>query len=624
MRQGLESGVQSSICTEEARQESEADELTLILEQVDASIALFNFKHRLVRFNQSFANQWKLPLAWLQTRPRWDEILAYLTIQEQLTELQAKDIRCYLEHAKHQTCSFEVLQADNCRLEMQVTATAERTILLVIKPKRELYESQLSSISSAIPAIDITVTHRVLQQTTHQQADLLQQNGQQFYVISETTALGIGVAGLDQRISDYNQLMEEAVCLNQFHCRQIVETAREGILVIDVNNQITFVNQMMADMFGCSVSEMLGKSIFEFMDEVGQKLALRNVERRRQGIQEQLDFKFQRRDGSDLWAIVSTKPLFDQSGRYIGVLGMLTDITERKHWEEFLQQANAQLGIQVTTPNTKLHETLNHLQQEIKRRKQVEDELRVALDKEKALNQLKSRFVSMVSHEFGNPLTAILAASQLLEQTNPSESKKAEYFRLIQASVEQMKQLIEDVLLIGKAEAERVQIKPTMIDLNLFCCRLLGELRLGLGRNYHLQLVDLCADPNVCLDPKLLRHILCNLLTNAIKYSPHGGSIQLEVMRQNSEVVFQVQDEGIGIPEKDLPQLFGNFSRAGNVGKIQGTGLGLSIVKHCVDVLGGQISVASKEDEGTTFRVVLPLVMPSTNARQVQQSQCWA
>ncbi|MGA7934116.1 MAG: PAS domain S-box protein [Kovacikia sp.] len=686
------------------------DGLTLILEQVDDSIALFSSSRRLVRFNQRLVELWNLPIAWLQSHPHWNEILDRLIDQGQLIDLQVQDIQWYLEHAQHKPRSFRILQADGCYLEMRITATAETNVLLVIKHRKPQEQQQPERGSPASSTADEEVPPWMLQRTIQRQADLLHRSEQQLRTIFENTALGIGIISLDQRIIETNpalqqllgysheelyavpfvafthpedgvidrelyrelitgqrrsyqlrkrllskdgqvvwvrltvglvydpqgrpefafylvengtptelvnvkqQLMAAASRWGEFPYRQMVETAMEGIWVIDASSQTTFVNQMMADMLGYSIDEMIGTSMFEFMDEAGQEIAFRMVERRRQGIQERHDFKFQRRDGSDLWTIISTNPLFDEAGQYRGALGMLTDITERKQWEDFLKQANEQLGLQVATQSNKVQEALLRLQQEMKKRRQAEDELRLALDREKTVSQLKSYFVSMVSHEFGNPLTAILTASQLLEYTNPCEDRKAEYLRIIQESVDQMSQLMEDVLLIGKSEAEKVPVEPTMLDLNLFCCRLLGELRLSAGKNYHLQMVNLCADSNVYLDAKLLRQILCNLLSNAIKYSPHCGTIQLEVMRQDNKIIFQVQDEGIGIPEKDLPHLFESFNRAGNVGKIPGTGLGLAIVKHCVDALGGQILVSSEEDKGTTFRVLLPIALPPHGA----------
>ncbi len=709
MEQDLERSVQCSISTEAAMYSdaSVADELMLILDQVDYPIAIFNSGHRLIQFNKSLLNLWKLPLTWLQSGPHWDEILHHLTNQGQLIDLQAKDIQSYLEHAKNTPCSLKVLQTNGYCLEMQITATAAHNVLLVIKPKIE--QQSLSpnfspdSFSTAVPsAADATVATQILEQRMCQQAEQLQRSENQFRAIFDNATLGIGIVGLDQRITDCNpalqqllgytheelcgitlatvthpadgvideklyrdliagqhhfyqvekrlitkdnrsiwvrltvglvrdrhgkpefafnlvenmtqtklmdierRLMDDALRWSESRYRQIVETAMEGIWVIDANSRTTFVNQMMADMLGYSINEMIGKSMFDFMDEIGQTLARNNVERRQQGIKEKHDFKFQRRDGSELWTIVSTNPLFDAAGQYIGALGMLTDITERKLWENFLQQANEQLGVQVATQSTKLQEALYSLHEEMKKRQQVEDELRIALTQEKELNQLKSRFVSMVSHEFGNPLTAIFTASQLLERNTLNANDKAEYLRMIQESVEQMNQLIEDVLLIGKAEAEKLQVKPIELDLNLFCGRLVGELQLGIGKNHHLHLVKLCRDPQIWLDAKLLRQILCNLLTNAIKYSPHGSIIQLEIRRQENQIIFLVTDEGIGIPSQDLPHLFESFNRAGNVGSITGTGLGLAIVKHCVEALEGQISITSQEGKGTACYVVLP------------------
>ncbi|MEW6495730.1 MAG: ATP-binding protein [Cyanobacteriota bacterium] len=254
-------------------------------------------------------------------------------------------------------------------------------------------------------------------------------------------------------------------------------------------------------------------------------------------------------------------------------------------------------------------------------RKQAEDELLLALKKEKELNELKSRFISMASHEFRTPLTAILGSTELLKYYGQrwSEQKKEVHFDRISSHVKHMTQLLDDVLLVGKAEAGKLDFNPSWINVIEFCYCLVEELQLSAGRQHILSFMphslsnenDSEADSTPCLfaelDEKLLQHLLSNLLSNAIKYSPVGSTIQFTLTCLDNHIVFQIQDRGIGIPEEDQPRLFEAFHRATNASRLPGTGLGLAIVKNAVDLHGGEITVNSQVDVGTTFTVKLPL-----------------
>lgn len=236
-------------------------------------------------------------------------------------------------------------------------------------------------------------------------------------------------------------------------------------------------------------------------------------------------------------------------------------------------------------------------------------EIRQALEKEKELSSLKSRFVTMASHEFRTPLTTILSSAELLEKyaNKLVQEKKLQHLHRIQASVKHMTELLNNVLLIGKAEAGKLQFTPVPLDLAQFCRDLVEELQLGTGSNHTIAFASLGECSTACMDEKLLRHILSNLLSNAIKYSPAGGTVNFELICNQGEAIFLVQDQGIGIPAADQAQLFNSFHRASNVGTISGTGLGLAIVKKSVDSHGGKITVKSEIGVGTTFTVTLPL-----------------
>lgn len=259
-------------------------------------------------------------------------------------------------------------------------------------------------------------------------------------------------------------------------------------------------------------------------------------------------------------------------------------------------------------------------------RKQAEGEVRKALSREKELTELKSRFISMTSHEFRTPLTTILSSAELLEHyTNQwTQEKKLTHLHRIQTAVKHMTKLLNDVLIIGKADAGKLEFNPAPLELENFCRNLVEELQLNDtnqhaitftcsqgNENFHVGEVSAnlgsnASPPHPSLDEKLLRQILENLLSNAIKYSPPGSTVEFTLSRFPNQAVFQVQDRGMGIPSEDQKLLFETFHRASNVGTISGTGLGLAIVKRCVDIHQGQIAMESEVGAGTTFTVTLP------------------
>ena len=253
---------------------------------------------------------------------------------------------------------------------------------------------------------------------------------------------------------------------------------------------------------------------------------------------------------------------------------------------------------------------------DITSRKVAEEEIGKALAKEKELNELKSRFISIASHELRNPLTTILSSAQLLEYYSHKwpEEKIRSFLQRIQTSVKNMTGLLNDVLALAKSEAGKQQFNRAPLHLVQFCRELTEEMQLSAGSRHPINFIS-CATPDgdesrsviAWMDEKLLRHIFSNLLSNAIKYSPQGGAVYFKLAIEDKVALFQVQDSGIGIPPEDLPRLFESFHRAKNVGKIPGTGLGLAIVKNSVELHGGTLAVESEVGRGTTFTVNLPL-----------------
>jgi PAS domain S-box-containing protein len=248
--------------------------------------------------------------------------------------------------------------------------------------------------------------------------------------------------------------------------------------------------------------------------------------------------------------------------------------------------------------------------------KQAEQDILNALEKEKELSDLRSRFISMASHEFRTPLAIISSSTGIMETyyQRLSEEKKQQHFQRIQSSIKHMIELLDDVLTMSKAEAEKMAFKPQSLDILSFCRELTNELQLS--SNEHSIVFSIQEREEIHsqqpvmveFDPKLMRQILTNLLTNAIKYSPPESNIIFNLKVEESELIFEVKDQGIGIPAEDLDKLFTTFHRATNTGNIQGTGLGLAIVQKCVDLHHGQIFVNSILNEGSTFTLRIPKV----------------
>ncbi|MES2948615.1 MAG: hybrid sensor histidine kinase/response regulator [Pseudomonadota bacterium] len=248
-------------------------------------------------------------------------------------------------------------------------------------------------------------------------------------------------------------------------------------------------------------------------------------------------------------------------------------------------------------------------------RRNAEDKQRfeLAMAQQMELNALKSSFVSMTSHEFRTPLTSILSSQELLVHYSErlSATERADTLRSIEGAARRMVTMLDQVLTIGKADANLLEFRPKPLDLAVLCHQLrdealAGRALPGVEQGEQLSLDIVLGQDTALVDEKLLRHILGNLLSNAIKYSPNGEPASFDAGRDAQGLVFRVQDRGIGIPPADLPKLFGNFHRASNVGDIPGTGLGLTIVKRAVESHGGSIDVHSELGRGTCFTVRIP------------------
>ncbi|MEO8020341.1 7TM diverse intracellular signaling domain-containing protein [Polaromonas sp.] len=351
----------------------------------------------------------------------------------------------------------------------------------------------------------------------------------------------------------------------------ILNTALVGI-VLSVRRRLEWVNEKFAEMMDYPRGELMGQSALQLHADADEWNAFG---RRARAVLREMgtytcEQQLRRRNGEMLWVQMGGSCLQPQDPD-AGVIWTFLDITERKKSEE---------------------------------------DTREAVERQKELNALRSRFVAMTSHEFRTPLATILSSGEILRHYGERlpAAEKAEILDTIAAGVQRMMRMLDRVLLIGKAEAQMLEFDPHTLDLQRLCRELLDEARVQQPDSACALRLDYAGSNEPGLyDEKLLRHILGNLLSNAVKYSPHGGEVLFRVYTEPEALVLEVSDSGIGIPEDEIAHLFESFHRASNVGTIQGTGLGLAIAKNAVSVHGGTISVTSQAGVGTCFSVRLPL-----------------
>lgn len=254
------------------------------------------------------------------------------------------------------------------------------------------------------------------------------------------------------------------------------------------------------------------------------------------------------------------------------------------------------------------------VERNITEEKLAEQEIKKALEKEKELNELKSRFVSMASHEFRTPLTSIYSSATLLEKYKKEDDqhRRNKHINRIKSSVNSLTGILNDILSLSKVEEGKIELNPMPLDCFDFGEEVREEVQAIAKRNQKVMYTHV-GERDFSTDLKLLKNICLNLLTNAIKYSYDGGLIELMSELKNNELKITVKDSGVGIPLNEQENLFTRFFRAKNVTNIEGTGLGLNIVKKYVELLNGEISFVSKPEKGTTFYVTLPKLNTTDN-----------
>ncbi len=378
--------------------------------------------------------------------------------------------------------------------------------------------------------------------------------------------------------------------------------ATEGILVTNDRGEITRINPSAEKLFDYQKDELLGKKIEilipqRFSAHIKHREGYnKNPNPRSMGAG--MDLFGLRKDGVEIPVEISLSPYNNAEDKF--VIAFIVDITVRKQAEERLKNYSADLENQVKNRTLILEEAIQELEK-------TKKDLYNALDKEKELNELKSRFVSMASHEFRTPLTTMMSSLSLVTKYGEQNDKEnqVKHVSKIKTSINNLTDILNDFLSVSKLEEGKVENMPEEINLKTFMHEVITEMR-SMALSNQIIIQEHTGSENAAFDKKVLKNILFNLISNAIKFSPEGGSIEVKTQVLNSSVKISIKDSGIGISKDDQKHLFERFFRAHNATHIQGTGLGLNIVARYVDLMGGTIDFESKENEGTVFTIVIP------------------
>jgi PAS domain S-box-containing protein len=389
----------------------------------------------------------------------------------------------------------------------------------------------------------------------------------------------------------------------------IFDHASIGIIVVNAKAEITAINSFALLQFGYEDRrEIWGQKIevliparFHQRHEGHRDGYLRDPKSRPMGIG--LDLFAVKKDGSEFPVEISLGNYFIEGNKF--VVAFVNDITLRKKAEDSIIKLNEELEQKVEERTVSLQETVGMLHAQIKETEEKDKELRAALNKEKELGELKSRFVSVASHEFRTPLSTVLSSVYLLQKyTNTEDQPKREkHIQRIISSVNLLTDILNDFLSVGKIEEGKIQTRFSRFDLKKNVSETIAEMQ-SLSKVGQQILYTHSGETEVELDPGMFKHISLNLLSNAIKFSPEHAVIEIHTAITASEIELRVKDKGIGISREDQVHLFERFFRATNAINIQGTGLGLHIVSKYAELMNGRIFCASELEKGTTFSII--------------------
>ncbi len=417
---------------------------------------------------------------------------------------------------------------------------------------------------------------------------------------------------LSKDLQKTNALLEQKVAVRTMsiaHSKRELQTilnaVETGILAVKPENgEIFHSNSLAAELINDKAENIIGSQILNFFEKPYKD---KKFDFKKTPIVKNRESSLIKSDKSSIPVLRSTAAVTFGDQKII--IESFIDISGRKKIEEKLKKTNERLEQKVQDRTEDLEILVHKLKDEVSSRKKIEEELRKSLKKEKELGELKSRFVSIVSHEFRTPLTIISSAAQILlkYRNKLNEEEKDNYLTRILQTIDALSKLMENVIFIGKSDVQLNVNQPEIMNLKEFSEGLIKDVNMGIDSERLINF-NYKADSEVYnLDERILRQILINLLTNAIKYSPKEKPIDFEINSENDKLVLAIKDFGIGIPKNESNRIFEQFYRAQNAGAVAGTGLGMSVIKKSLDLVGGKIDFESELNKGTKFTVEIPI-----------------
>ncbi len=385
----------------------------------------------------------------------------------------------------------------------------------------------------------------------------------------------------------------------------------EGVLIVDKQQKIITVNAATNTMFSYSDNELEGQELQLLIPKrfrAGHRPVfnafVHEAERRQMG--KGRDLFGVRKTGEEFPVEVGLSP-FEVAGETY-VIALLIDITERKKVEREILELNTKLEAKVRERTKELQDSIAELRSEVSLRKQAESRALESLKKERELNELKTKFLSLVSHEFKTPLSGILTSTVLVGKYRQEEQQpqREKHLELIKNKVHYLNGILNDFLSLERLESGKVNYRFSSFLLSKPLNEVIYNANVLLKSGQKINYPDNADDVTLYFDEKILELILTNLIGNAIKYSPADTTIDIRITGEEEKVILKVIDQGIGIPKEDQKYIFQRYFRAENVLNDQGTGIGLNIIKGHLDELGGTISFSSIPQKGSTFTVEIP------------------
>jgi PAS domain S-box-containing protein len=399
----------------------------------------------------------------------------------------------------------------------------------------------------------------------------------------------------------------------------LFEGISEGALIVDMHQKIVELNSSAAKMFGYDEDSLRGEHInvlipnkYHHAHAGHVREFVKNDEKRQMG--ENRKIFGLKKDGSTFPIEAGLNPFVINEERY--VMTIITDITKRVESEENIIALNESLEKKVTKRTKELQHSVDELSElndlfkdEIMRRKHAEARIKTALQKEKELNELKTKFLSLVSHEFKTPLSGILTSATLAAKYTQSDQqdKREKHLNTIKNKVHYLTSILNDFLSIERLESGKVTYKFDNFSLLNLVNEVVYNANVTLKSGQNLEYPRDLEEVELYQDRNVVELILSNLLNNAIKYSKEDTTVTFDIEKAEDQLHFKISDEGIGIPEKDKVHIFERYFRAENALLNQGTGIGLNIIKVHLENLGGEICFESQENKGSTFFVKLPI-----------------